>query len=785
MSLSQAGPGRVSLCAMALAGVIAAAILWIGIPVHDAGLKNPALRRDAYIARARAAATGLGVDAANWRAQVALRNERRPENRLVESGRSQSPLERPQRSVRVVLIRPERSTTLPNRAELRLAEDGRLLEWRLPHGEDDGLPAAQDSDPKPQQLADAAVHEMAGPYAELFQASKDSTAPNNGTHQLTAKDPRIAGLNWQLELEFSNGRLAQAKLEPDLADWSFFRGLRWRLRPADLRAFGFILFVVLGIGATLAGIGAWRRGVLDRRLLLVAIALMLVLSLPAWRYGTHAEEIAGEFAQDNDIASAVFKELVAIGWGALVLAAAEARAQRRDTAPWASLRMALAGRWINEYVMRGLAAGLAAGAVVALCRVAPVLLGFSEPLWRALGESSLSPSPLSDALGAYGDAEILAVPLFALAWCTGIGNRGMRTILLWLCVVVLALAQGHTETSVITLVLASVAVAAVTIFTYLDSGALAVAVALPASHVWLAVCGTQNGKALAGIAALGVAAWLWGIRSDDPVAEQWLPLEVEDDAPSTRREQLKAEFTDAREAQQRLLPSHPPELPAYDIAAVCLPATDVGGDLYDFHTLPGGRVMFSVADVSGKGMPAALFMTLSKGALAAICEETGDLSLIAELCNRHIYAAGGRGTAQRKVFVTAALAALEPASGEIEIARAGHNPPLLLRASGAAEYLMPAGLAFGLVPTGVFRPRLKLQSLRLEPGDTLILYSDGITEAMNLDEEQFEEGRLMDVCRQPGDSAELCARIVAAVQSFAGAAPQHDDMTIVVLKRKF
>lgn len=434
-------------------------------------------------------------------------------------------------------------------------------------------------------------------------------------------------------------------------------------------------------------------------------------------------------------------------------------------------------------MMRAVAAGLGAGAMLAVCRIAPEWFGAPEPQWRVLGLSGLSAGPLSDAFASFGDVEILAVPLFALTWALRFRGVAWRSLLLFVPAVLLALTQARSEVSPQLLAWAALAGGTLSVVTYWQAGALAVALALPASRLWLAASGDTNPMALAALAGVTVIALLWGLREPEPISDLWLPVD-EADLPSTRRERLKAEFTDAREAQRRLLPAVPPALPGYDVTASCVPATDVGGDLYDFHSLPDGRTLFSVADVSGKGMPAALYMTLCKGVLAAVCEETSDVQSIASLSNRHIYSAGARGKRDRRVFVTAALAALRPETGEIELVRAGHNPPLLVRAGGEVSFLKPSGLAFGMAAPGVFDPRLGRESVVLEPGDVLLLYSDGITEAMDREQEQFGEERLIEALREPGDSATICTRIMDAVNAFAAGAPPHDDATLVVLCRR-
>jgi hypothetical protein len=257
---------------------------------------------------------------------------------------------------------------------------------------------------------------------------------------------------------------------------------------------------------------------------------------------------------------------------------------------------------------------------------------------------------------------------------------------------------------------------------------------------------------------------------DDPVAAQFL----------SQRERLKAEFSLAQQAQQRMLPQEPPELNGFSVAASCQPARDVGGDLYDYFSLPGGITGFCVADVSGKGMPAALYMTLTKGLIAAASPESRSIVELASKINRHLHIA-----CKRKVFVTAILAALDPKSRQVDYVRAGHNPALLYEAeSRKARYLNPAGIGLGLTGPNLFDRGTKAGSLTLGTGDTLILYSDGVTEAMDEQLAQFGEERLQQSVERcaHGSAPYILSEIKKDLAKFTGAEPAHDDVTLLVLQ---
>jgi len=798
MTATRVQPSRAALIVFSLAGLIAGAWLWQAVAQRDAVLLDQRFSRGAMIKRARTIARGFGLDTNGWSTVVRLTRDRRPETRLVDanSNTSRSPLLRPSVAVEVYLIAAERAAGGHVRAHLHLTQDGRLLDWNLEGSGDDNT----DSDlPEsalsrlhtapvpidPSSLLARATESLAGGAAPLFHRMNADPVKADGTYELEAHDPSNSALNWRIHIGLKHGLLVKAELDPDVMDVSFFSTFRWRFTTTDLRGVGFAVFLIVAVGATLSGFYSRRRGSLDRRFLFTAFGLLILASAGSWTWGQAHDDFAASVS-DGSVVGLLIKAAFLLAWSAWILAAAEGRAQRFATASWAPLRMALAGRLADGNVLRAVAAGLGIGAMLAVCRVAPEWLGAPEPFWRALGLGGLSANPVSDAFASFGDPEVLAVPLFALTWALRFRRAWLRALMLFVPAVLMAMSQARSEVSPPLLAWAALAGGALSVLAYWQAGALALFVALPASRLWLAASGASNPAALGGLAVVVLIALVLGLRDPEPISDIWLPVD-ESEVPSTRRERLKAEFTDAREAQRRLLPAVPPALPGYDVAALCVPATDVSGDLYDFHSLPDGRTLFSIADVSGKGMPAALYMTLCKGILAAVCEETSDVRNIAALCNRQVYSAGAHRRRERRVFVTAVLAALRPGTGEMELVRAGHNPPLLVRAGGEISFLKPAGLAFGMAGAGAFDPRLGAETVVLAPGDLVLLYSDGITEAMDRTEAQFSEERLIAALSAPADApndaAALCARIVDAVNAFAAGAPQHDDMTLVAIRR--
>ncbi|HTY57805.1 MAG TPA: PP2C family protein-serine/threonine phosphatase [Bacteroidota bacterium] len=249
----------------------------------------------------------------------------------------------------------------------------------------------------------------------------------------------------------------------------------------------------------------------------------------------------------------------------------------------------------------------------------------------------------------------------------------------------------------------------------------------------------------------------------------------------SERERLQHELLIARDVQMNLLPKATPRVPGLDIASRCDPALEVGGDYYDF-VLPGaGRLGVVVGDVSGKGIEGAFYMTLTKGFLKAIARASDSPASVLVQANSLFYDNVERGT-----FISIIYGLIDPAAGTVTIARAGHNPPVLSRRDVPdPEVIQPKGIALGLEPGDRFGGLIEELTLPFRTGDSLIFYTDGFVESTNPSGEQFGDDRLMaSVKRLSGLSAmDTLEGILADVHAFAGKATQHDDMTIVVVRR--
>ena len=295
----------------------------------------------------------------------------------------------------------------------------------------------------------------------------------------------------------------------------------------------------------------------------------------------------------------------------------------------------------------------------------------------------------------------------------------------------------------------------------------------------LAGAGKLTFVRLAAVAAtVALLAWKGRPLNEAATLEELDP--AREDEFRTEHERLLGEFTVARKAQEGMLPDRPPEIPGYELVGLCRPALEVGGDLYDFQRLPDGRLLFCVADVSGKGVTAALYMTLTKGLLAALSRHYIHASEIITELNRHLYA-----ECRRRTFVTMVLGVLDPTTGALELVRAGHNPAILCRpTTHETRDIQPRGLGLALTGAGSFRAQLDAYRLRLEPGDCLLFYSDGLPETMNPVKEQYGEERIRKVAAQSAgrSAAEFKDALLESVDRFRSGADAHDDLTLLIVR---
>jgi serine phosphatase RsbU (regulator of sigma subunit) len=246
------------------------------------------------------------------------------------------------------------------------------------------------------------------------------------------------------------------------------------------------------------------------------------------------------------------------------------------------------------------------------------------------------------------------------------------------------------------------------------------------------------------------------------------------EAEARQRERIEQELKIAQIIQQQFLPKSVPDLPSWHVAAFYRPARTVGGDFYDFIPLPDGRVMFVVGDVTDKGIPAALVMAsthaLLRGAAPRLIAPGAVLAHVNDLLCADIPA---------HMFVTCLALVLDPLSGKVEFANAGHDVPYVRTADGVAE-LRARGMPLGLMPGMEYEEK----TFQFQPGDCALLHSDGLAEAHGPDREMFGFPRVADLAGRGPSGEELIDLCLTELAAFTGPdAEQEDDITLVCLER--
>ena len=247
------------------------------------------------------------------------------------------------------------------------------------------------------------------------------------------------------------------------------------------------------------------------------------------------------------------------------------------------------------------------------------------------------------------------------------------------------------------------------------------------------------------------------------------------------KQRLDDELRIARSIQQSLLPVEPPALDGLDVSAVCEPAREVGGDYYDFFDLGPRQLGVLMADVSGKGTSAALYMAELKGMMLALTRSARSPRQLLVEANRLLAA-----HLDNRSFITMTYAIIDLDAGTMTCARAGHTPVLVV-AGGACHVVSPEGMVVGLRLPGAgerFETLLEEHTRPIHEGDVIVLYTDGVTEAMNPAGDLFGDAALASVLEDHAscDAAALRDAVLGEVRAFVGLAEQHDDMTMVILR---
>jgi serine phosphatase RsbU (regulator of sigma subunit) len=248
------------------------------------------------------------------------------------------------------------------------------------------------------------------------------------------------------------------------------------------------------------------------------------------------------------------------------------------------------------------------------------------------------------------------------------------------------------------------------------------------------------------------------------------------------RERLERELETARQIQEKLLPHEMPQLPGFEIAGTSIPSQQVGGDYFDFLDMGTGLLGIAIADVSGKGIPAALLMANLQASLHAQVIKKGTVAEVASRMNSLLVK-----STDTHMFATFFYGILDQVKSTFTSTNAGHNPPLLFSARGKTKRLEKGGLVLGFLPDQKYAQ----QTVKIKQGEVVVLFTDGITEAVGpssnkISENLFGEERLIEVVRGGlvKSAAEIQATILQAISNHTANSPQYDDITLVVIKRK-
>jgi serine phosphatase RsbU (regulator of sigma subunit) len=694
-----------------------------------------------------------------------------------------------------------------NSLKVTIANDGRIIGWdrEEPKPQQPISQTAEDS----QRKADEAFAQIIGSGQSLF--TKDEAVADSGPARYTWKlaapeDPRV---KLEASVDIENGNATHVKLNPVFSA-EYLEAIRTERR--FLNAVNITWPILIFIGVLLSVIyyvrNIVRKEVSHRSTLTLALGFFVVTAIWNLAGGIVDDIYSGLYSAPRlqgtlgillalalvTLLTLVFVLPVFLIWGA-----AFPFASQQQVNPLRGVEIILRRHVLARITGRNLFIGLTFGWVIPL-----MTLGIAY-VWGAKGVLR-SPDQLAGFLTARAplltpptEFAIMAFYLFIIIYALllPLASAYLRRHALVRLIAILIgafslLGTIGYQSSVTASVL--VALGLIVLLDQLtmrvDILAAITAIAAGDCVIRLATLVAQPSPALhnSGLrgwtvfAGFGAVVGYIAVRGRELSATELHPVWASGEEQVNRvdRDRLKAEFDVARRAQQQMLPAASPRVPGFEIASLCRPAREVGGDLYDFIPFEGDRLGIVVADVSGKGVPASLYMTLTKGLLVSTAEGTSDPGEILREVNRHLYVACGK-----KMFVTLLLGIIDTTRRTFSYARAGHNPPVWRRASEDETHLLRArGLGLGLNAGEVFNRALTVETIQLGPRDKLVLYSDGITEAMNIDRAEYGEERLMALTAHSDtlNAEELRDAILQDVSEFLGSVSPQDDQTLVVVQ---
>ena len=247
-------------------------------------------------------------------------------------------------------------------------------------------------------------------------------------------------------------------------------------------------------------------------------------------------------------------------------------------------------------------------------------------------------------------------------------------------------------------------------------------------------------------------------------------------AEALEKKKLEEEMNLAHDIQQKLLPLVSPQITGYDIYGLNIAAQAVGGDYYDFIELDKTSLLFALGDVSGKGMAAALLMANLQASLRAQAGIHSQIIHLTSTLNNHIC-----NSTSSTQYITFFSGVLDTENNEVKYCNAGHNPPLLIKNNGDTELLDGGGIPLGFIPDTIYSESITF----IEKGDILAVFSDGIIETFDADENEFGESRLAELIHKlkAFESKEIARKIIDELKEFAAGNPAADDVTLIIMKR--
>jgi serine phosphatase RsbU (regulator of sigma subunit) len=292
-----------------------------------------------------------------------------------------------------------------------------------------------------------------------------------------------------------------------------------------------------------------------------------------------------------------------------------------------------------------------------------------------------------------------------------------------------------------------------------------------------------GGRELLKLSANGRQVYLSLFASEFKLrGEMYKLVSLHDIRSELERERLAQELEIAHQLQLRLLPKSNPAISGYEIHGYCLPAKEVGGDYYDFIELADDKIGIVIGDVAGKGLPAAIYMTLTKGIFLSFSKTNISPKNALIKVNHLLYRSLQKGS-----FVTMCFAVLDYKNNELTFARAGHEPLLhLTKGNPAIKEITPKGIGLGLEEGKIFESSFEEKKIKLNTDDIIILYTDGITDARDISLSNYGINRMKDVIIKNKElvADKIVEKIFRGVKNFSGDSSQFDDITLIAIKRQ-